>query len=81
MAGSKNLPYDPSVISAEEYEKGRQRLDALMDARNAVELPAAERMSKRPWSSEQAREQVEMLRANRLAEEARLRDRERGNKK
>lgn len=81
MADPKHLPYDPSVISKEEYEKYRQRFEAMLDAKNAAALPAAERMSKRPWSSEQAREQVEMMRANRLAEEAKLRDRERGNRK
>ena len=80
MTDPKNLHYDPSVISEEEFRKERQRLIALIRKKNAVELPAAEEMSKLPWSWEQAREQVKALRQDRLEEEARMRDRERGNK-
>lgn len=80
MTDPKNLHYDPSVISEEEFRKQQRRLDALIRRKNAIAIPAAEAMSKLPWSSEQAREQVKELRRDRLAAEARRWDRERGNK-
>lgn len=57
MEHSKPLPYDPSVISAEEYEKGLQRLHALIQERSEAALKGVAEMSKHPLSLEQALEQ------------------------
>lgn len=57
MEHSKPLPYDPSVISEEEYQKGMRALLGLLELKNEDALRGAAEMSKHPLSLEQALEQ------------------------
>lgn len=61
MENSKHIPYNPSVISPEEYEKERQRLRDLIQKRSEGASQGVAEMLKHPYSLEQMIEQEKRM--------------------